>query len=127
MTADFDNYPAATAQHQLYFDGRCSLCAKEMALLNRLKNRSLALVDIHAMTSVDEDIKETLLRSLHLQQPDGTWIRGVDANVMAWSFTPIGFLWRPLRWPCWRAQVDSIYTRWASKRYCANYACARNS
>jgi len=116
-------FPSATQQYQLYFDGRCPLCSKEMALLKRLKRSQLSLVDIHGINELADDAKEDLLRILHLQKPDGTWLKGIDANVTAWSFTPIGILWKPLGWKIWRNKMNALYLRWADKRYCKNYAC----
>lgn len=118
-----NSFSQASQKYQLYFDGRCPLCSKEMALLQRLKSTRLSLVDIHSISDLTDDAKEDLLRILHLQRPDGTWLQGIDANVTAWSFTPIGFLWMPLRWKIWRTKVDALYLRWADKRYCKNYAC----
>ncbi len=100
----------------LYFDGNCPLCAKEMALLNRLKNSKLELVDLwQSQTDIPTD---DLLRVLHLQTPQGEWKKGLDANVAAWSHTPIGFIFMPLRWPIIRIFADKIYYRWAEKRFC---------
>ena len=113
----------AGKQHSLYFDGSCPLCKKEMAVLRRLKNSQLRLLDIHEVTGLSQDQKSAYLAVLHLQLPNGDWLKGVDANVTAWSFTPIGFLWMPLRWKFWRRAVDRLYLRWAENRYCRTYAC----
>ncbi len=100
----------------LYFDGNCPLCAKEMALLKRLKNSELELVDLwHAQIDIPSD---DLLKVLHLQTPQGEWKKGLDANVAAWRHTPIGFLFIPLRWPIIGPIADKIYYRWAENRFC---------
>ncbi len=117
------NSSAPNSLHNLYFDGRCPLCKREMAVLNRLKNSQLQLVNIHESTELSNEGKAECLAVLHLQLPNGQWLKGVDANVAAWSFTPIGFLWKPLRWKLWRSWVDRAYARWAEKRYCRLYAC----
>lgn len=116
--------PQHTNRAQLYYDGHCPLCAREMAFLRRFKSAGLTLVDIHQLLNLTDKEQERMLRSLHLQMPDGEWYRGVDANVFAWSFTPFGFLWKPLRWKIWSSLVDKIYQRWADRRYCRNYACS---
>lgn len=116
-------YSAPNSLHQLYFDGHCPLCKKEMAVLKRLKSSQLRLVDIHAAAELSDEEKAEFLAVLHLRLPNGAYLKGVDANVAAWSFTPIGFLWKPLRWKFWRSEVDKIYLRWAENRYCRNYAC----
>lgn len=105
-----------TMKSTLYFDGNCPLCAKEMALLRRLKNPELELVDLwQVQTIIPQD---DLLRVLHLQTPQGEWKKGLDANVAAWLHTPIGFLLMPLRWPVISPIADKIYNRWAEKRFC---------
>ena len=110
-------------QYSLYFDGSCPLCKREMAVLRRLKGSQLKLLNIHDVVGLSEDDRAAYLAVLHLQLPNGEWLRGVDANVTAWSFTPIGFLWIPLRWKFWRNAVDRLYMRWAKNRYCRIYAC----
>lgn len=115
--------PQPTNHAQLYYDGRCPLCAQEMAFLRKFKRAGLILVDIHQLLQLTDAEQEQMLRNLHLQMPDGSWRLGVDANVAAWSFTPMGFLWKPLRWKIWSGVVDQIYQRWADRRYCRSYAC----
>lgn len=116
--------PLPTSRAQLYYDGRCPLCAREMAFLRKVKSAGLTLVDIHQLTQLSDAEQERMLRNLHLQMPDGSWRFGVDANVAAWSFTPFGFLLKPLRWTLWSGFVDRVYRRWADGRYCKAYACA---
>lgn len=116
--------PQPTDSAQLFYDGRCPLCAREMAFLSKFKNAGLILVDIHQSLQLNDVEREQMLRNLHLQMPDGSWRLGVDANVVAWSFTPIGFLWKPLRWKIWSGVIDRIYSRWADRRYCRSYACS---
>jgi predicted DCC family thiol-disulfide oxidoreductase YuxK len=102
----------------LYYDGNCPLCTSEMARLETLKSEELQLVDIHSMAaSSDQPDRDTLLRTLHLRQPDGRWLTGADANVAAWQFTQRGVWFRWLRWPVLRGLVDFIYEIWARRRY----------
>lgn len=108
----------------LFYDGQCPVCAREMRLLNKLKQAELQLVDVHQMLSLANDERERLLRRLHFKQADGRWLLDVDASVAAWSFTPLGFLLRPLRWRLLAPLVDHLYERWADKRYCRVYGCS---
>lgn len=119
--------PLPTRYYQLYYDGRCPLCAREMNVLRKFKRASLLLVDIHQLNQLNDNEREQMLRRLHLQTPDGQWRLGIQANVAAWSFTPIGFLVKPLGWPIWSGIVDRIYQRWADRRYCRAYACTLNA
>jgi len=100
----------------LFYDGECSLCAAEIRSLKEARGDSLALVDIHAAKDMPVD-RDTLLRVLHLQRSDGTWVTGADANVAAWEGTPRAGLLKVLRWPLLRHGVDLVYRAWAWWRY----------
>jgi len=101
----------------LYYDGACSLCAREMKHLAKLKRESLDLVDIHGVQITDEmPSKEELLLNLHLRRGN-EWVVGADANVAAWQHTRLGALWAWLRWPVIKQIVDPVYAFWAKRRY----------
>ena len=102
----------------LYYDGNCSLCLREMARLGKLKSAQLQLVDIHEVPP-DSGLpdRDTLLRTLHLQLPDGHLLTGADANVAAWQHTRHGLWFRWMRWPGLRLVVDRVYDAWARWRY----------
>ncbi len=112
----------------LFYDGRCALCSKEMRLLTRLKRPDLHLLDIHTSDLSQWQLPpiETpgltattqLLSVLHLRTAEGRWLLGLDATVAAWSYTPLGWLFKPLRWPLIRPIADTFYTRWAQARAC---------
>lgn len=95
----------------LYFDGRCPLCRREVALLERLKSQNLPLRDIHAL-QLDAYQRRQMLERLHLQFDNGHWALGVEATVAAWLFTRWGFLFRPLVEPL----ASRFYERWARRR-----------
>jgi len=102
----------------LYYDGRCPLCMKEIAKLEALGDPSLALTDIHSLSS-DETLpdKDTLLRQLHLKTADQQLLTGLDANVAVWQHTRFGWLLSWLRWPIIRQIADAAYNSWAGWRY----------
>lgn len=103
----------------LYFDGRCPVCRREMAMLTRWKDNDLALIDIHALPGNGEELppRDTLLRILHLRTAEGEWLTGVEASVRAWRHTALGGLWSVLRWPLIRTVVERVYQRWAARRF----------
>ncbi|PLW70716.1 thiol-disulfide oxidoreductase DCC family protein [Pseudohalioglobus lutimaris] len=103
---------------QLFYDGRCPLCVKEMVRLGALKNDDLELVDIHALPAGDTlPDAHTLLRTLHLKTPAGNMLTGVEANVAAWQYTRHGHWLRWMRWPLFRPLADRFYDFWARWRY----------
>ena len=118
----------------LYYDGQCPLCADEIEALRRRRGDALRLVDIHESGSheggsptgnatsagdpaPENPSRDELLRTLHLQRADGSWLRGADANVAAWAGTRRGRLLAVLRWPLIRHFVDLGYALWARWRY----------
>lgn len=104
----------------LYYDGKCPLCAKEITLLAKLKDRNLELSDVHALSALEASFPDQreMLRVLHLRTQSGEWLVGLDANVAAWQHTRIGWLFVPLRWPLIRGIADRVYNWWANRRYC---------
>lgn len=110
---------------RLYYDGRCPLCRREMTHLERLRDPTLELVDIHSLPGdfCGPD-RATLLQILHLKTPEGHWVTGLPANVRAWSHTRYGWLWRPLLWPGLRTLAELVYHRWALRRYRRRYDCS---
>ncbi len=105
----------------LYYDGSCPVCAKEIGFIERWKNASLDLIEIHSMGFADQNFlksKSELLTILHYKTKQGQWLLGLDATVAAWGHTPFGFLFKPLRWPIIKPVADKLYNSWAQKRAC---------
>jgi predicted DCC family thiol-disulfide oxidoreductase YuxK len=110
-----------TMQESLFYDGSCAMCSKEIYYLERWKDDGLALVDIHSdprRQQAGQFSDNELLSILHLQSSDGRWLIGLDATVSAWQHTPLGWLFKPLRWPLIKPIADSAYFQWANKRAC---------
>lgn len=107
---------APSSSDTLYYDGQCSLCAAEIESLRRERGSALNLVDIHTLDAPTRE-RDGLLRTLHLQRSDGTWLQGADANVAAWEGTSKAKALAVLRWPVLRRVVDLGYRLWAAWRY----------
>ena len=108
----------------LFYDARCPLCQREVALLQRLADSTLAFQDIHATHDHAIPSKEALLKSLHLLRGNGDMVTGLAANVAVWQHTRFGFLWRVLMLPGIHAGAEWVYRRWAQRRYERLYGCA---
>ena len=108
----------------LYYDSRCPLCRREIALLERLCDDGLAFVDIHGVEGEMGPGRDELLRRLHLRRATGQMITGLEANVAVWQHTSFGFAWRLLLLPGIRPLAEALYDRWAQRRYRRLYGCA---
>ena len=109
----------------LYYDGSCPLCLTEMKHLSQRAGDHLELVDIHTQTDLPID-KASLLKRLHLKTEQG-FVTGLDANVAAWQYTSIGWLWRFLQWPVIKPIARKVYDVWAEKRFNKRYGKAKGT
>ncbi|MEM7231966.1 MAG: DUF393 domain-containing protein [Planctomycetota bacterium] len=84
---------------EVFFDGACPLCRKEIAFLKRLDRRNrIRATDIAAPGFSAEGVGTTqaeLMAEINARLPDGTWIRGVEVFRRLYSavgFGPVVFL-----------------------------------
>lgn len=107
----------------LFYDARCPLCRREVAMLQRLAGPSLAFKDIHTAGGESLPSREALLESLHLLRGSGEMVTGLAANVAMWQHTRFGAPWRLLMLPGIRTVAEHLYNRWARRRYARLYGC----
>lgn len=107
----------------LFYDARCPLCRREVAMLQRLARPTLAFQDIHTATAESLPSREELLMSLHLLRGNGEMVTGLAANVAVWQHTRFGALWRLLMLPGIRVVAERAYNQWAKRRYARLYGC----
>ncbi|TWU30435.1 thiol-disulfide oxidoreductase DCC family protein [Bythopirellula polymerisocia] len=78
---------------EVFYDGGCPLCLREISMLQRWDKRSkIRFTDIDAPTfKVDEAGKtyEELMAKMHARLPDGTWLEGVE--VFRRLYEAVGF------------------------------------
>ncbi|MBS0262026.1 MAG: DUF393 domain-containing protein [Planctomycetes bacterium] len=121
---------------EVFFDGDCPLCRREISLLRRWDRRQrIRATDISdpEFDPVREGKSfEELMARIHGRLPDGTWIEGVE--VFRRLYTAVG--WGPLvavtRWPVISRLCDWGYTWFARKRLaltgrCTAETCGLNS
>jgi predicted DCC family thiol-disulfide oxidoreductase YuxK len=101
----------------------CPLCTKEISLLKRLTKGSINFIDVHTASDNNIPDKESLLKRLHFHKVDGQWLVGLDANIFIWSQTPYGYLFKVLSIRPIRLLADSVYNRWADRRFKKRYQC----
>lgn len=85
---------------EVFYDGGCPLCAREVAMLRRLDHRqALVFTDIDApgFTPPPGRTMEELMASLHARMPDGAFIDGVEVFRQMYAAIRFGpFSLRPL-------------------------------
>lgn len=125
------HHPRPTASHaarddaapesiELFFDGKCPLCAREVALLEKLDTRGrIRFTDIAAEdfdpSRYGKDL-DTLMAEIHARLPDGGWIRGVE--VFRRLYAAVGYkrLVAISRWPVISQALDLGYRLFAKNR-----------
>ncbi len=85
--------PEASQEVEVFFDGKCPLCAREIAMLRRLDRRGRILFTDIAEPSFDPrqvglSMKE-LMDRIRARLPDGTLIEGVE--VFRRLYAAVGF------------------------------------
>ena len=126
MTADYDI--------EVFFDGDCPLCVREINMLSRLDRRSrIKITDIaapgfDAMATAGRSWDE-LMAEIHGRLPDGTMVTGVEVFRRLYGAVGLGFVLAPTRWPLLRTLSDAAYTKFARNRLrltgrCTDQTCA---
>lgn len=117
---------------EVFYDGDCPLCLREVRLLRRLDNRErIRFVDIAAegfdRTSVGVTW-EALMDRIHARLPDGTLVEGVEVFRRLYAAVGFGTLVALTRLPGVAQLLDFGY-RWFAKNRrrltgrCADSAC----
>ncbi len=106
---------------EVFFDGDCPLCVREIALLQRLDatRRRIRFTDIAAVGFQAEPLGVSyvdLMQRIHGRLPDGRLIEGVE--VFRRLYSAVGFrrLVAFTRLPVVRPLLDLLYRLFASNR-----------
>jgi predicted DCC family thiol-disulfide oxidoreductase YuxK len=108
------------AQLELFFDGECPLCRREVALLRRLDRAGrIAFTDItglHFDAARYGTTQAALMGRIHARRRDGAWFDGVD--VFRELYARVGFGWVVAlsRLPVVRQLLDGVYAWFAVNR-----------
>ncbi|MFO1094071.1 MAG: DUF393 domain-containing protein [Planctomycetaceae bacterium] len=85
MSADFDI--------EVFFDGACPVCRREIAFLKRFDRRQrIRFTDIALLkrdAAIDGVPWADLMAEIHGRLPDGRWVKGVE--VFRRLYTAVGF------------------------------------
>jgi len=110
----------AAPRLQVFFDGACPLCSREMAALARRDRRGqIEFIDIAAP---DFDAAawgrepSQLMAAMHVRLPDGRWAIGADAFRQLYGLLGFGWIVALTRVPGIRQAVDAGYRVFARNR-----------
>jgi predicted DCC family thiol-disulfide oxidoreductase YuxK len=128
--------PAAAAPPyalEVYFDGACPLCSREVAFLRGLdRSGRLRFTDI-AAEGFDAAAtglgREALMDRIHARLADGTVVEGVEVFRLLYAAVGYGWLVAPTRLWGVRQLLDAAYRVFARNRLrltgrCADGRCA---
>ena len=117
MTASF---PSSVPAVEVFFDGACPLCAKEVAFVRRLDRRSRVLfTDIAAPDFEAASIGRTqadLMARIQARLPDGSFVDGVEVFRRMYAAAGLGPLVALTRIPGISHLLDAGYHWFAKNR-----------
>lgn len=121
----------ATCDVEVFYDGECPLCKREIGMLRRLDRRGrIRFTDITAATfdaaAIGKSFDELMAR-IQGRLPDGTWIEGVEVFRRLYGAVGFGPLVTLSRLPLVRQLLDVSYTLFAKNRLRFTGRCAAGS
>ncbi|MFO0725533.1 MAG: DUF393 domain-containing protein [Myxococcota bacterium] len=118
---------------EVFFDGLCPLCAREIDLLRRMDRRQqIRFTDIAAPEFSASAIgfeQAELMARIHARLPDGSWIEGVEVFRRLYQAVGFGPLVALTRLPGVSWALDRAYQWFAKNRLritgrCTDDRCA---
>lgn len=118
-------------QIELFFDGECPLCMREVRLLRRLdRNGRVAFTDISAEGFDPKALgldMQTLMARIHGRLPDGRILEGVEVFRRVYEAVGLGVLARASRLPGIAAITEAVYAWFARNRLHLTGRCDHES
>ena len=105
---------------EVFFDGACPICRREIAFLRRLDRRrrvrftDLALLD--SASAIDGVTWNELMAEIHGRLPNGSWIKGVEVFRQLYSAVGFAPLVRATRWIGIEQVLEAAYAAFARRR-----------
>lgn len=110
----------ANCHVEVFYDGECPLCRREIALLKYLdRHRRIRFTDITASDFRAESVGvsvSALMDQIHGRLPDGTLIQGVEVFRRLYAAVGFSALVAVTRWPGVRQTLDFAYAHFAKHR-----------
>lgn len=111
--------PREQWQIQVFFDGECPLCRREITFLRR-RDGGRGRVSFEDITAPGFDAtrhgleRKDLTGRIHGVLPDGRIVDGVEVFRRLYDAVGLGWLLAPTRWPLLRPLADAAY-RWFAR------------
>ncbi len=111
---------AEPCEMEVFFDGGCPLCRREINLLRRGdRNQQIRFTDIEdlafPLAETDKTLND-LMAQMHGRLPDGTWLKGVEVFRRMYALVGFGPLVWLSRWPIISQVLDLGYLIFARNR-----------
>lgn len=119
---------------EVFFDGECPLCSREIAMLRRLDRRArIRFTDIASPAFDPAPVgvsMQTLMDRIHARLPNGELIEGVEVFRRLYAAVGFGFFVAISRLPIVSALLELAYRVFAKNRLrltgrCRDDVCAR--
>ncbi len=116
---------------EVFYDGECPLCVREIAMLRRLDRRDRVRFTDIAAAGFDPvahgTTAEALMAEIHARLPDGTWITGVEVFRRLYTAVGLGPAVALTRLPGVRGALDVGYRLFAKNRLRLTGRCTPES
>ena len=105
---------------ELFFDGACPLCKREISLLKKLDRKGkIKFTDISSSNfnpSTYGMSIDSLMKEINARLSDGTWIKGVEVFRKLYELVGFKFIVKVSRWPVVSQLLDTGYRIFAKNR-----------
>jgi predicted DCC family thiol-disulfide oxidoreductase YuxK len=111
---------SADGQIEVFYDGGCPVCLREVRVLRRLDRRGrVRFTDIDApgfQAPRPGPALDDLMARIHARVSDGTWVEGVEVFRRLYAAVGFGPLVTVSRWPGVSHLLDRAYAVFARNR-----------
>lgn len=112
--------PVGPYDVEVFFDGDCPLCRREIALIRRWDKRERVRFTDIAAPGFDPALygvpMDDLMAEIHGRDADGNWLQGVEVFRRLYGAVGFGSLVGISRWPGVRQALDVAYRLFARQR-----------
>jgi predicted DCC family thiol-disulfide oxidoreductase YuxK len=112
--------PTADYEIEVFFDGGCPLCRREIAMLQRRDHeRRIRFTDIDDPSFSPATLGRSydeLMTAIQARLPDGTWLEGVEVFRRLYAICGFRRLVRLSRWPGVSTALNLAYRIFARNR-----------